>query len=158
MKVGTLCYIRRDGRTLMMLRTKVPGDPHWGRWNGLGGKMEPGETPEACVKREVLEESGLVLEDPRLRGILTFPAFEGDDAWYVFLFEAFSFSGELRECREGFLEWVDDSAIPTLNLWEGDHLFLSWMAEGRFFSGRLAYESGGLVGHEVVFYPLEVRS
>lgn len=158
LKIGTLCYIRRKGRTLMMLRTKIPGDPHWGRWNGLGGKMEPGETPEECVRREVLEESGLALESPVLRGFLTFPAFEGDEDWYVFLFEASSSEGEPGDCREGWLEWIEDSRITTLPLWEGDHLFMKWMEDGRFFSGRLAYDGGRLVSSGVVFYPLEAAN
>lgn len=157
MKIGTLCYVHRNGRTLMMLRNKIPGDPHRGKWNGLGGKMEPGETPEECVKREVMEESGLGIESPVLMGILTFPASECDDDWYVFLFTAVSLEGDIRECREGCLEWVDDSRIRTLEMWEGDHLFMDWMADGRFFSGRLAYGGGRLMENSVFFYPREAK-
>lgn len=139
----------------MMLRNKIPDDPHRGKWNGLGGKIEPGETPEECVKREVFEESGLRIESPVLEGILTFPAFECDDDWYVFLFSAVSLDGDIHECREGCLEWIDDSRIRTLEMWEGDHLFMDWMADGRFFSGWLRYRDGNLEDQGVVFYPTE---
>jgi 8-oxo-dGTP diphosphatase len=152
MKLGTLCYIRSGGRTLMVHRDKRPGDMHWGKWNGLGGKVIPGETPEECVIREVREESGLELACPRLCGILTFPAFDDEEDWYVFVFEAMEFGGDLSECPEGTLEWIEDDRLPGLDLWEGDRLFLPWIGGGRFFSGRLAYSAGRLVDHSVVFY------
>lgn len=152
MKVATLCYVRRAGRTLMVRRTRNPGDMHWGKWNGLGGKIVPGETPEECVIREVMEESGLAIEAPRLRGILTFPAFDDVDDWYVFLFEADSREGDPGDCPEGFLEWIDDSSLQDLELWEGDRHFMQWMEDGRFFSGKLTYSAGRLADFSVVFH------
>lgn len=152
MKIATLCYLRRDGRTLMVHRVRNEGDIHWGRWNGLGGKLVPGETPEECVTREVLEESGLLVEKPMLRGILTFPAFEGDDDWLVFVFEAFDFSGTIGDCPEGYLEWIPDDRLRTLDLWEGDHVFMQWMSTGRFFSGKLTYRDGALAESHVVLH------
>jgi len=152
MKLGTLCYMRAGGRTLMLHRNKRPDDIHLGKWNGLGGKIIPGETPEECIIREVLEESGLVIEGPLLRGMLTFPAFDGEDDWYVFVFEAFDFSGAIRECAEGTLEWIEDSRLADLELWEGDRIFMPWITCGSFFSGRLAYSNGRLVDSSVVFY------
>lgn len=77
MKLATLCYIKKDGKTLMLHRIKKKNDMHEGKWNGLGGKFEPGETPEDCVIREIEEESGLNIIKPRLRGLLTFPEFGG---------------------------------------------------------------------------------
>ena len=74
--LATLCYVRHSGRTLMLHRIKKEKDMHEGKWNGLGGKMLDGETPEECVIREVREESGLTIKNPKLRGILTFPKFE----------------------------------------------------------------------------------
>ncbi len=90
---ATLCYVRTGGRTLMLHRNKKAGDIHRGKYNGLGGKLETGESPEECVKREVREESGLTLRDPRLRGVLTFPAFKDDEDWIVFVYTATSFEG-----------------------------------------------------------------
>jgi 8-oxo-dGTP diphosphatase len=156
MRIGTLCYVRSGGRTLMMHRVKKPGDVHWGRWNGLGGKLMPGETPEECVCREVLEESGLRILEPRLCGVLTFPAFEHDEDWYVFVFEAGRFSGTLTGCSEGELAWIADCDLRGLELWEGDRIFMDWIDAGVFFSGRFTYDDQHLVSHEVCFYPTEV--
>jgi len=136
----------------MVHRITRPGDIHWGKWNGLGGKLIPGETPEECVIREVLEESGIRIESPRLCGILTFPSFEDDDDWYVFVFEARGFEGEAGPCPEGVLDWIEDSKLQDLDLWEGDRIFLPWIGSGRFFSGRFAYACGKLQEHSVVFH------
>lgn len=136
----------------MMHRVKKSGDMHWGKWNGLGGKIKPGETPEECAIREVREESGLSLEKPRLRGVITFPAFDQFDDWYVFLFTADRFSGSLAESDEGYLKWVEDRELPRLDLWEGDFVFLPWLEQEKFFSAKICYHRGKLSGHEVIFY------
>lgn len=153
MKLGTLCYVRHKGRTLMLHRTKKANDFHAGKWNGLGGKLEPGETPEECVVREIREESGLEIRDPVLHGMLTFPAFDEVDDWYVFVFSAADFSGALIDSPEGRLAWIEDQALLDLNLWEGDRIFLPWLDAGRFFSGKFTYVDGSLREHAVVFHP-----
>src|SRR5688500_8368358 len=95
-------------------RNKKANDIHEGKWNGLGGKFEPGETPGECVIREVLEESGLLIRHPRQCGLLMFPQFKGND-WYVFVLTAHEFSGELIDSPEGRLEWIPDGDILGLN-------------------------------------------
>lgn len=152
MKLTTLCYIKKDGKTLMLHRIKKQNDIHEGKWNGLGGHFEQGETPEECIIREVYEESGLTLQSPNLRGVLTFPLFDGVEDEYTFLYTAAEFSGELIDSSEGNLEWVNDSKILDLNLWEGDKVFLQWLEDGRFFSGKLVYKDGRLIEHHVTFY------
>src|SRR5512143_1593526 len=87
MKLATLCYVKRAGQTLMLHRIKRANDIHAGKWNGLGGKLEPGESPEQCVIREVREESGLLIQRPRYHGLLVFSDFKDDD-WYVWTFSA----------------------------------------------------------------------
>ena len=151
MILATLCYVKRDGHTLMVYRNKKPNDIHEGKWNGLGGKFEAGETPEECVIREIFEESGLSIYNPKLCGLLMFPNFKGDD-WYVFVFTASEFSGELIDSPEGRLEWIEDSRLSSLNLWESDHIFLPWIHEGKFFSAKFIYEGDKMKGHEVVFH------
>ena len=161
-KLGTLCYIRRDHpehgpQTLMLHRIKKANDMHAGKWNAPGGKIEPGETPEACVIREVKEETGLDVVEPQLRGLLTFPGFvglgESEDDWYGFVYTATRFSGDLIDSPEGVLAWIDSDQLLDLNLWAGDKLFLRWLAEGKFFSACFRYEHEELVDHSVVFYP-----
>lgn len=149
---ATLCYVRSEGRTLMLHRNKKEGDIHRGKWNGLGGKLDPGESPEECVVREVREESGLTLHDPRLRGVLTFPAFKAGEDWLVFVYSAKRFSGQLAVCSEGDLEWVEDARLLELPLWEGDRIFLPWLEGEKFFSGKFVYREGRLVSHEASFY------
>ncbi len=152
MKLATLCYVRWDNQTLMIHRIKKPNDMHQGRWNGLGGKLEPGETPEECAVREIYEESGLVVHSVQLKGILTFPGFANDEDWYTFVFVATDFTGDLGESAEGVLEWVDDARLLDLYLWEGDRLFIPWLKEPGFCSGKFVYQNNQLVHHEVVFH------
>jgi len=151
MLLATLCYIKHDGCTLMVHRNKKANDIHEGKWNGLGGKFEAGETPEECIRREVEEESGLVIQNPRLHGLLMFPRFKGND-WYVFVFTATEFSGELIESPEGRLEWIEDEKLTGLNLWESDHIFLPWLKEGKFFSAKFEYDGDVMQGYDATFY------
>lgn len=152
MKLATLCYVRGDGQTLMIHRVKKANDMHAGKWNGLGGKLIPGETPEECAIREVYEESGLTVWDPLLKGFLTFPQFANGEDWYAFIFVCEHFEGELIDSPEGNLRWVDDSKLLRLNLWEGDAIFLPWLDRPGFFSGKFVYQGGRLVSHTVVFH------
>lgn len=152
MKLGTLCYIKHNGKTLMLHRIKKENDMHKGKWNGLGGKLEPGETPEECVIREIHEESGLTIHNPILKGILTFPQFDGVDDWMAFVFIAKEFTGQRIDSPEGKLEWVNDAEVLNLNLWEGDRIFLKWLDQDKFFSGKFIYKNKQLVDHHVVFH------
>jgi len=152
MKLATLCYLRRGSETLMLHRNKRTSDYHFGKWNGLGGKLKEGESPEECARREILEESGLKVEKLRMRGVITFPLFDGKDDWYVFVFEASGVSGEQRDPAEGMLEWIKTGAISELDLWPGDRVFLPWLERERFFSAKFVYSGGELKSHEVVFY------
>lgn len=152
MKLASLCYVKKDGKTLMLHRNKREGDIHGGKWNGLGGKIHLGETPEECVIREVKEESGLTIKNPSLRGIITFPAFKDEEDWYVYVFLAHEFSGALMYSSEGELEWIGDEKVSQLPLWEGDPIFLKWLEEGRFFSAKFVYKEGRFVGYDVVFH------
>ncbi|MFB6355654.1 MAG: NUDIX domain-containing protein [bacterium] len=153
--LASLCYVRENNHTLMLHRITKDNDIHEGKWNGLGGKFEPGETPEECVRREVQEEAGIKLEEETLEGVLTFPMFDGNRDWYVFVFTSESFSGEpVEESREGELHWIPNEELLDLNLWEGDRYFLRWLDEPDLFSGKFVYEDEALVDHDVEFYPI----
>jgi 8-oxo-dGTP diphosphatase len=152
MKLATLCYLKKDGQTLMIHRIKKANDMHQGKWNGLGGKLEPGETPEACAIREIREESGLIAANPLLKGFLTFPNFANDEDWYAFVFVVTQFSGQLIDSPEGALRWIDDDQLLDLELWEGDRIFLPWLERPGFFSGKFVYQEGHLIDHSVIFH------
>jgi 8-oxo-dGTP diphosphatase len=153
MKLATLCYVRQNGKTLMIHRVKKENDMHQGKWNGLGGKLEPGETPEECAIREIFEESGLTARNPALKGLITFPGFANDEDWYAFLFVVEDFSGEIVDSPEGDLAWVDDADLLRLNLWEGDLIFIPWLDRPGFFSAKFVYRQNRLEEHQVKFYP-----
>jgi 8-oxo-dGTP diphosphatase len=152
MKLATLCYVRQAGKTLMVHRIKKANDMHQGKWNGLGGKLESGETPEECAVREIYEEAGLRVKNLALKGLITFPGFANDEDWYAFLFVIDDFEGELIDSPEGRLEWIDDAELVNLNLWEGDRIFLDWLDNPGFFSAKFVYTDGVFVDHSVQFY------
>lgn len=154
MKLATLCYVidKKQNKTLMIHRVKKENDYHEGKWNGLGGKLEKTESPEDCVIREVKEESGLTITSPRMHGFITFPLFDGKHDWYVFIFTAENFSGALIDSSEGILEWIPNDKVTSLNLWDGDKIFLEWLYQDKFFSAKFNYENGKYLNHIVSFY------
>ena len=152
MKLATLCYVRKDAHTLMIHRIKKENDMHAGKWNGLGGKFEPGETPEECAIREIWEESGLRVKNMVLKGIITFPAFDDQEDWYTFLFLIDDFVGQLIDSPEGHLQWIPNCKLLDLNLWPGDRIFIPWLDCPDFFSGKFVYQNKNFVEHGVVFY------
>lgn len=140
MKNVTLCYIERDGCYLMLHRVKKKNDINHDKWIGVGGKFEDKESPEECMLREALEETGLTLTAYRYRGIVTFVSSEYETE-YMHLFTADDWTGSLIECSEGTLEWVQKEDVPALPIWEGDKIFLRLLAEDApFFSLKLSYE------------------
>lgn len=141
----TLCYIENDGKYLMLHRVKKVNDLNQDKWIGIGGKFEDKESPEECVIRETLEETGLTLKGLEYRGILTFVS----DKWpteYIHLFYSNDFSGDLIDCNEGNLEWVEIENVYKLPLWQGDKIFLRLIEEKvPFFSLKLEYQGENLV-------------
>ena len=142
---STLCYLERDGQYLMLHRVKKQNDANHDKWIGVGGKFEEGESPEDCVTREVWEETGLTLTDYAYRGVVTFVS----DRWegeYMHLFTATGFTGQVKECDEGQLEWIPKEKLMQLPMWAGDRLFLERIAQpGPFFSLKLRYQGERLV-------------
>ena len=155
-KNTTLGYIERDGAYLMLHRVKKDNDLNRDKWVGVGGKFEEGESPEECMCREALEETGLTLHAPRLRGIVTFVSNEWDNE-YMFLYTCTDFSGELIECNEGDLEWVPMERVPDLPIWQGDKIFLDLLCrDAPFFSLKLQYEGDDLVYAALDGKPLNI--
>ncbi len=145
MELTTLCYLEQNHSYLMLHRIKKKEDVNAGKWIGLGGHFEYQESPEECVCREVLEETGLRLERYRYRGIVTF-IYNDHEAEYMSLFTATRWSGELTDCDEGVLQWIPKDQVWKLNLWAGDRIFLRLLEEREtFFSLKLVYHDDDLV-------------
>ena len=142
----TLCYIEQDGSYLMLHRIKKEQDVNEGKWIGIGGHFEEGESPEECLLREVKEETGFLLTSWKFRGIVTFTSDEYPTE-YMCLYTADGFEGTLNtDCREGVLQWVPKEDVLKLHLWEGDKVFLKLLTEDvPFFSLKLTYERDCLV-------------
>ena len=153
MKMTTLCYIEKEGKYLMLHRVKKHHDINAEKWIGVGGHVENGETPEECLLREVKEETGLVLTAYRLRGLVTFLS-DACEPELMCVFTADAFDGELIECDEGELAWVEKSDVLALPTWEGDRVFLERLLSGdeRFFSIKLRYEGDKLVEKKITDY------
>ena len=144
MRNTTLVHLEKDGCYLMLHRVRKEADENRDKWVGIGGKFEPGESPEDCALREVLEETGLTMHSWRYRGIVTFVS----DEWgteYMHLFHSDDFSGSLKDCDEGDLEWVDKQRELHLPIWEGDRIFLRLLdTDEPFFSLKLCYSGDRL--------------
>ncbi|MCB9799077.1 8-oxo-dGTP diphosphatase [Candidatus Nomurabacteria bacterium] len=140
MKLATLCYLQKDGKTLMIHRNKKSNDMHRDLYNGIGGKLEDGESPEDCAIREIHEETGLTVTHPTLKGMLTFPAHGSRESWYVFVFVANEFSGNLIDPSEGTLKWIDNGTLATLPLNAGDYIFMPYLQKSGIFSGKFVYD------------------
>ncbi|SES63444.1 NUDIX hydrolase [[Clostridium] polysaccharolyticum] len=139
MKLTALCYIEKEEQYLMLHRVSKKHDPNKDKWIGVGGRFEENESPEECMLREVKEETGLELTKYRYRGLITFVS----DQWeteYMHLFTGTDFEGAIKKCEEGKLEWIPKNELLSLNIWEGDKIFLELLQkENRFFTVKLEY-------------------
>ena len=145
MNFTTLCYIEKENKYLMLHRTSKKKDGNKDKWIGVGGHFEKGESPEECLLREVKEETGLELTSYQFRGIVTFISDEWPDE-YMCLYTADRYTGDIGNCDEGELVWVEKEKIMDLNILEGDKIFLKLLMENQpFFSLKLEYKGDKLV-------------
>ena len=148
----TLCYIEKEGSYLMIHRTKKENDMNKDKWLGVGGKLESGESPFDCAKREISEETGLIPKKLLYKGIVTFVSNQYGTE-YMHLFKITEFEGELKNsCDEGELEWIKKEDMLKLPLWEGDKYFLELLDKDvPFFSLKLCYDGDRLLNHVIEF-------
>lgn len=155
MKKTTLCYIENKGCYLMLYRNRKPDDPNEGKWLGIGGKLEPGETADECNRREVLEETGLIIRNAHFHGVIEFRSDEYEDEdMYLYSSSDFEPAGEAAArvfaetgeyeppaCSEGELAWVAREELMSLPMWQGDRAFLKELLGGADeISMRLQYQ------------------
>lgn len=149
----TLGYLCKDDEVLMLHRTKKKEDINEGKWIGIGGKLETGESPKACMIRECREETGLLWKDPKLCADIDFIFYKDKKAEpfceKMYLYTGDDFTGTLRACDEGVLRWIAWKDVGSLNLWTGDRIFLYFLRQNSpFFTMRLEYLGNTLVKAE----------
>ncbi len=145
--LATLGFIMSPDKkeTLLVYRNKRKDDQHLGKYNGLGGKMEPGEDIFQCLSREVYEEAGIICQQTVLRGTINWTGFgpNGED-WFGFIYRIDTFTGVPKMSNEeGVLEWRKVSELDTLPMWEGDKHFLPLVFDDdpRQFHGYMPYDN-----------------
>ena len=152
MILSTLCYIEKDKKYLMLHRTKKKNDINKDKWLGIGGKFEDGESPEECIIREVKEETGLTLNTYKLRCIVTYVSTNWETE-YMYVFTSNDFSGELIECDEGDLQWIQKDRVTELNTWEGDKIFVDKIQkDNNFFTVKFNYDGDKLIKYDLKEY------
>lgn len=152
MIVSCCCYIKKDGKTLFLKRTKKKNDVSHDKYLGIGGKQEKNEFIDDCLLREVKEETGLTLNEIKLKGMVFYPNFCGYDDELVYFYTSSSFSGNLINCNEGELVWINDKKIKELNLWEGDKLIFDWFKKDKIFNAIFYYDNEGNFNNYKVNY------
>ena len=150
--IATLGFILSPmgDKTLLVHRNRRPDDQHFGKYNGLGGKLKPGEEVFQCMQREIFEEAGIECRKSVLRGTINWQGFgRNQEDWFGFIFLIQSFRGTPKTSNEeGDLEWHRLDELPSLNMWEGDRYFLPLVfdSDPRLFFGHMPYKKGRSTG------------
>ncbi len=152
MILSTLCYIEKDNQYLMLHRTKKKNDMNKDKWIGIGGKFGQNESPEECVIREVKEETGLHLKSYQLRCTVTYVSTNWENE-YIYVFTSDDFEGNVIECNEGDLQWINKDEVTKLNIWEGDKIFIEKMQnDNKFFTVKFEYDGDKLLRYDLKEY------
>jgi len=146
----TLCYLIKGNKVLLQKKSKELFGG--GRWNGPGGKIKENEKPEDCVRREVLEETGVKVFNIENQGILNF--FKGNELFITcHVFAANEFVGEPMHGREGVVNWFDFNDLPFKEMWPDDSLWMPLMLQGKKFEGKFYFDNDL---KELLYYKLDV--
>jgi len=158
-KLATLCYTYSDNKILLLHRTKKVNDMHQNKFIGIGGKIEPYESPYECMLREIDEEAGFKPIDLTLRGVIYFKEDGGENLhpalnYLVFVYRVTKFNGKIKNSDEGELVWKTFEEFFNLNLWEGDKIFVPKIInENSFFEATFVYNrQEELLSYEIKDY------
>ena len=116
------CYLIRGDEFLMLYRNKKKNDFNKGKYIGVGGHIESGETPDKAIDREVKEEANLDIVSKELRALIIFYFDEFEE--HMYLYTSRDFKGEIKECNEGTLRWISYHNFKNIQMWEGDKYFI----------------------------------
>jgi 8-oxo-dGTP diphosphatase len=145
MESATLCFVRDEERILMIRKKRGLGA---GKINGVGGRIERGELPLACILREAQEELGITLIDPIKRGELHFQFLDGYSLFCT-VFVASRFDGTPIETEEAVPLWFDIRQLPFHEMWEDDQLWLRRALDGHFFRGFFVFDAEKMMSHRL---------
>ncbi|WP_101773305.1 NUDIX domain-containing protein [Peptostreptococcus faecalis] len=149
--ITTLCYMEKNEQYLMLHRNKKEKDINKGKWIGVGGKLEKGETPMECILREIHEETGYKAEKCNFKGIIVFN-YNDNPSEHMYLYTCSEFTGEMKPCEEGDLKWIEKEEVFKLNLWEGDKIFLDLIKkDSPFFYLTLDYNYDDLMNYKIEY-------
>ena len=149
MEETVLCYIKYEDKYLMLFRNKKVNDPNEGKWMGVGGHIEEGETPDEAMKREIREETGLIVTSFELKGTALF--INDDYKEKMYLYTVTCNKKDFDECNEGTLQYFTEEEIYKLNMWEGDRSFLPYIfGDHPYFELVLYYEKDQYIRTEVI--------
>lgn len=140
LKLATLVYALRDDQVLLVQRLK---EPNRGLWVAPGGKVEHGESPVECAVREMREETGLTIERPVLRAVMTETSPRPDYQWLTFIFVAWDFDGTFTPAAGvGEFRWVPIDEVANLPIPPADAVFFPRLLEdGATFTAKFEYDA-----------------
>ncbi len=149
MIIATLCYLQKDDNILMIYPKNKKDTRYNDKWNGVGGKLQKGESPLECAIREIMEETGYIASNLKLMGILSFPKMSKGQDWHVFVYLVKEFRGSEKASKEGKIKWFKRNEVLSLNLWQGDYIFLPYLFRNKFFTGKFAYKRNRLFEYDL---------
>ena len=148
----TMCYIRKEDSILLLHRIKKENDINEGKWIGVGGKLKKGESPEECIQREIIEETGIEIRNLQMHGFVVFPSlYYGEDEG-MFVYTADYFHGNIKDCDEGILQWVKIEDFSKLKMWKGDYHFLEWIRDDDIHIAKVVYKDDELIDYQEKIY------
>lgn len=142
----TVIYVKDkiSNKFLFLYRNKKKNDINHGKYIGIGGKIEPGESKDACIVREVYEETNLKLKSFYYMGEVRYIHLDEDDYVAMHVYYSDDYAGAIKECTEGTLKFMSEEEFYESPHWEGDKIFLDYALKNKPFKSVDYYYLGGI--------------